>query len=57
MGDYSNATLSTIAVVPMLGSIAGSGIKWGAKGIANANKVADTVKAGSRIIGNAGALI
>ena len=41
----------------MLGSIAGSGIKWGAKGIANANKVADTVKAGSRIIGNAGALI
>ena len=56
-GDYSNAILSTAAVVPLLGSVVGNGIKWGAKGAANAVKIADTIKAGSRIIGNASALI
>ena len=38
-------------------SVVGNGIKWGAKGAANAVKIADTIKAGSRIIGNASALI
>ena len=31
-------------------------IKWRAKGVANAEKIADGIKTGSRIIGNAGAL-
>ena len=56
-GDYANAATSAVAAVPLLGSIIGSGIKWGAKGVANAEKIADGIKAGSRIIGNAGALI
>ena len=37
--------------------VVGNGIKWGAKDTANAVKIADTIKAGSRIIGNASALI
>ena len=56
-GDYANATTSAVAALPLLGSLIGSGIKWGAKGVANAEKIADGIKAGSRIIGNAGALI
>ena len=56
-GDYANAATSAVAAFPLLGSIIGSGIKWGAKGVANAEKIADGIKAGSRIIGNAGALI
>ena len=56
-GDYANAATSAVAAFPLLGSIIGSGIKWGAKGVANAEKIADGIRAGSRIIGNAGALI
>ena len=39
-GDYANAATSAVAVLPMLGSIIGSGIKWGAKGVANIDKMA-----------------
>ncbi|MDE7425415.1 MAG: hypothetical protein K2N51_17285, partial [Lachnospiraceae bacterium] len=56
-GDYANAATSAVAAFPLLGSLIGSGIKWGAKGVANAEKIADGIKTGSRIIGNAGALI
>ncbi|MBD5088438.1 MAG: hypothetical protein HDT30_06440, partial [Clostridiales bacterium] len=56
-GDYANAATSAVAAFPLIGSLIGSGIKWGAKGVANAEKIADGIKAGSRIIGNAGALI
>ena len=56
-GDYANAATSAVAAFPLLGSLIGNGIKWGAKGVANAEKIADGIKAGSRIIGNAGALI
>ena len=56
-GDYANAATSAVAALPLLGSIIGSGIKWGAKGVANAEKIADGIKTGSRIIGNVGVLI
>ncbi|MDE7424414.1 MAG: hypothetical protein K2N51_12135 [Lachnospiraceae bacterium] len=56
-GDYANVATSAVVAFPLLGSLIGSGIKWGAKGVANAEKIADGIKAGSRIIGNAGALI
>ena len=56
-GDYANAATSAVAAFPLIGSLIGSGIKWGAKGVANAEKIADGIKTGSRIIGNAGALI
>ena len=35
-GDYANATTSAVAAFPLIGS----GIKWGAKGVANTEKVA-----------------
>ena len=56
-GDYENAALSAAACIPLLGSVVGNGLKWGAKGVANAEKVADTVKLGSRIVGDGGALL
>ncbi|MDE6312582.1 MAG: hypothetical protein K2M46_03020 [Lachnospiraceae bacterium] len=56
-GDYANAAISAVAVLPMLGSTIGNGLKWGAKGAANINKVADTIKLGGRIAGNGGALL
>jgi len=56
-GDYENAALSAAACIPLLGSVVGSGLKWGAKGVANAEKVADTVKLGSRIVGDGGAML
>ena len=56
-GDYANAAISAVAVLPMIGSTIGNGLKWGAKGAANINKVADTIKLGSRIAGNGGSLL
>ncbi len=56
-GDYANAAISTAAILPMLGSMAGNGIKWGARGAANAEKVSDTIKLGARIAGDGGALL
>lgn len=41
----------------MLGSVVGSGLKWEAKGIANVEKVADTIKLGSRIVGDGGVML
>ena len=56
-GDYENAMLSAVACIPLAGSVVGNGLKWGAKGVARAEKVADTIKLGSRIVGDGGALI
>lgn len=39
-GDYANTTTSAVAVLPLLGSLIGSRIKWGAKGAANYKKIA-----------------
>ena len=51
-GDYANAALSTVAILPMLGSMAGNGIKWGVKAGTKADKAADTIKLGSKFNGN-----
>ena len=48
-GDYANAAISAVAVLPMMGSTIGKGPKWGAKGSANINKVADTIKLGAEL--------
>lgn len=56
-GDYENAALSAVACIPMLGSVVGNGFKWGAKGVANAEKVADTIKLGSRMVGDGGSML
>ena len=39
-GDYANAATSAVAAFQLLGSLIGSGIKWGAKGVANTEKIA-----------------
>lgn len=56
-GDYANVAISAVAVLPMLRSTIGNGLKWGAKSSANINKVADTIKLGGRIARNSGALL
>ena len=52
-GDYANAAISTVAILPALGSGISSAMKWAGKGAAKANFVKDTM----RLAGNTGSFL